>query len=955
VSGKALFLVKGPSLLIDCRVRFLILNFLLSLAISQVFADGFAPIASLLEQRCLSCHSDGIRKGGLSLATHEEILAGGESGGAIIPGSSTKSLLITKVIEGEMPQKGEALSADEIALLKEWVDAGAEWPQGTELREPSSADLSWWAFQPLAKATVPLAEPHGDWPRTPVDGFILPQLTEKQLAPNELADRRTLIRRLSYDLLGLPPTAEQVAAFESDQSPNAYERLVDRLLASPRFGEQWGRHWLDVIRFGESRGLEVNPIIDNAWPFRDYVIQSFNEDKPFDRLVREHLAGDVIGKGQPEVEVGTGFLVAGPDDLVGNQDPAAQAQIRANTLDDIVGATGSAFLGMTINCARCHDHKFDPILQADYYRMQSAFDGVHHGERPIATEEEQKAHEEARRPILAMLEPLQEERQRITKRIVQRTQLPDSYPLPKPHHYLTENRFEPIMAQEVRLTLFSSEQNANSPGGCKIDEFEVWSIGPKRMNIALTATAHATSKIAADNPGAYGPQWVNDGDFGRHWIPDGKGILTLKLKKPERVDHIVFSSDRPKDLAPDHGERRFIGDYQIDISMDGKKWTTVARPNDRPPLSDGHARSRKIRLGTTKEEKLTRQRLDQKIAQVNAQLQAIPPLPTAWAGNFSQPGKPTYLMRGGDPGRIGPDIAPASLSMLAPVAKGYEMPMAAPESERRLALAAWMVQEDNPLTPRVLVNRLWHYHFGTGIVDTPSDFGFMGGRPTHPELLDWLATRLRDYQWQMKPLHRLMVTSAVYRQSSKHREEAFSQDAQARSLWRFPPRRLRGEEIRDTLLTVSGQLDERMGGPGFRLYQYLRDNVATYVPLDQHGPETYRRAVYHQNVRAAPVDFLTDFDTPDCALVAPRRVTTTTPLQALTFMNHGFLLDQAALLGERLKADDPADSARRAFSLAFQRAPSDREMKASVQIISQQGLPAFCRALLNANELIYLD
>jgi len=682
------------------------------------FANDVAPI---LERHCVRCHNPGNAKGELSLAT----AAGLTEGGLVAPGDAAASRLIevvTPPAEGErpeMPKEGEILSPEQIATLRRWVEAGASWPEGVTLKEPAKADGSWWSFRPLAKAAPP--EPDGlpeGWASNPIDRFVFAKLAEKNLAPNPPADRGTLIRRLTYDLTGLPPTPEEIAAFVAGDSVDAYERLVDRPLASPHYGERWGRHWLDVVRFGESNGYERNVLINTVWPFRDYVIRSFNEDKPFDRLAQEHLAGDVIGPGDPAVEVGTAFLVCGPYDNVGNQDAIAAAVIRADTLDEMVRTTGEAFLGLTIGCARCHDHKFDPIRQTDYYALSATFAGVKHGERPVT-----------------------------------------------------------------------------------------------------------------------------------------------------------------------------IGGAQ-------QPW---------------------------------------------------------WLGNFEPAPGPFHVFYGGDPQKKGDEVIPAGLSVLDGLPSRYEAPKDAPESARRLAYAQWLTAPDNPLTPRVLANRLWHYHFGTGIVDTPSDFGFMGGPPTYPELLDWLAGQLHANGWRLKPLHRLIVTSQTYRQSAAYRPDAAAIDADSRLLWRFPPRRLSAEEVRDAMLAVAGKLDPRMGGPGYRLYQYVEDNVATYVPLDDHGPDTFRRAVYHQNARAARVDVLTDFDCPDPAFAAPRRASTTTPLQALSMTNHKFPLAMAEAMAERLRAEAGEDAGlqvRRGFLLAFGREPAGEELVAGMELIGGHGLRAFCRVLLNANEMV---
>jgi hypothetical protein len=682
------------------------------------FARDVAPV---FEQHCIRCHQPENKKGGLSLATLADLAANQ----FVVPGDPDASYLLEVVTaeSGEkplMPKDGAPLLAEEIEILRRWIADGAQWPDNIVVNERSKADRNWWSLQPLQQDEPPSDDIPAGWRANPIDRFIFARLAAAGLQPNPPAQRRTLIRRLTYDLTGLPPKREEVEAFVSDSSPEAYEKLVDRLLASPRYGEHWGRHWLDVVRFGESSGFEVNHVIDNAWQFRDYVIQSFNEDKPFDRFIIEHLAGDAVGQGDPAVEVGLSFLVCGPVDIVGNKDPAQMAQIRADAVDEMIRATGEAFLGLTVGCARCHDHKFDPITQRDYYGLYATFAGVYHDERPV------------------------------------------------------------------------------TPG-----------------------------------------------------------------------------------------------------------------------------------------------------------------LPAMRVGRFEQPAGPQHVYERGDAGRKGEEVVPASISTLADAVGAYALPSDAPERERRLALAKWLVAKDNPLTPRVLVNRVWHYHFGAGIVATPSDFGYMGVPPTHPELLDRLAARLRAEGWRLKSLHKLIVTSQTYQQSSAFRAEAAAKDADSRLLWRFPPRRLAAEEIRDTILLLAGKLDERLGGPGFRLYNYSRDNVATYTPLEKFGPETFRRSVYHQNARASRIDLLSDFDAPDCAYSISRRVPTTTPSQALALMNHSFTITMAESVAA-LVARDAADHSvpaqvELAFKLAFAREPSVAEQRSAAALVNRHGLRALCRALLNSSELIYVD
>ena len=782
---------------------------------------------------------------------------------------------------------------------------------------------------------------------------------------------------MTYDLTGLPPTPEEVRAFAAEAMGNsrlAIESLTDRLLASPRYGEQWGRHWLDVVRFGESTGFERNVILENAWPFRDYVIRSCNEDKPFNRFIVEHLAGDVIGKGDPQVEVGTAFLVAGPYDNVGNADPVAQANILAATLDDTITATGSAFLGLTLNCARCHHHKFDPIPTEDYYRLRAAFEGVRHGDRVLATTEEKQRFAEATRPLEQRKTTLAEEKSALEKIVRTRADaLPAAAPAlrPAPDPMRTEETFAPVSARFVRMKILAQSSNAKSGGGAQLDEFEVWSAG---RNVALASAgaqaAGASARTAEDFAEAYGPAHVIDGKFGARWFAGSPAELTITLARAETIDRVVFSNDRhSQPITNKRGRSQYPTEYEIFVSADGAEWSKVADSTDRAAADAALSAERNFRRAIAPGESAQLAQLDRALADVEKRLKAVPPLPEVWAGKFSPVKEPTRVHKGGDPMKPGDAVAPASLSVLDRVTSPFALAADAPESQRRLALAEWIASDANPLTARVLANRVWHYHFGTGLVDTPGDFGFLGSRPTHPELLDFLAQRLRAHGWRLKALHREIVLSQTYRQSSAARADAATLDQDARLLWRFPPRRLSAEEIRDTMLTAAGQLDLTMGGPGFRLYRYLNDNVSTFAPLDAPGPETYRRAVYHQNARASVVDVLSDFDLPDNTASAPRRASTTSPLQALTLLNHRFTLDMAEALAARIEGDTDFQSVsgdkeqtgglrhpiRSAFAFAFQREPTAREIEAASALIAAHGPRAFCRALLNSNELLHLE
>lgn len=955
------------------------------------FHDHVEP---LLIGRCLECHGD-ARKGDLDLRTKETAFAGGENGAALVPGEPDESLLIEKVFFEEMPPK-EPLSDEEMDVLERWIADGAYFPDEPidpfAITTETRAGYDWWSLQPIRAVTPPTVDDAiraealpESWARHPIDRFVGTGLVESALAPSAPADARTLIRRATYDLLGLPPTPEEVRAFldaceKETGNPNsvgdkAYEELIDRLLASKHYGEQWGRHWLDVVRFGESTGFEVNHLIDDAWPYRDYVIQSLNEDKPYDRMVREQLAGDSIAPGDPDVEVGLTFLVSGPVDIVGNQDPAQAAQIRANGVDDMIRATSETFLGLTVGCARCHDHKFDPISQKDFYRLYATFSGVYPDSRAVATASERQRRGEALAPLEARKAELRDERRGIEAATIERakSRVPgyaERWTRPAVDRKGTEEAFEPILAQHLRLVVTGRDNDPNASTGFKIDEFEVWTADAKSRNVALAENGgHADGKspVAEDFGAAYLPSLAIDGKFGQSWLAR-ESTLTITFAKPERVGRVYFSSDRLGALAADSGEAPFPCEYRIEVSMDGEAWTPVADSASRAPANETHRRKRFLDLETSDEERTRLNEIASLERDVNAEIAAVPGFPVLRVGRMSQPEGATRVFEGGDPQRLGDEVTAEHLDVLSKVAPAYRLPSDAPERERRVALANWIVDPGNPLPARVMVNRLWHYHFGTGIVSTPSDFGFMGTEPSHPELLDWLARELVDptygiehdgesEAWRLKRMHKIIMLSLTYRQAGAYRRSAADVDGNARLLWRFPPRRLTGEELRDSMLAVSGALDERMGGPGFRLYRYIRDNVASYLPLDEYGPETYRRSVYHQNARASRVDLMTDFDAPDCAMMTPRRVSTITPLQALTLMNHRFTLDMADALSTRITENqelDVAAQADRVFRRVLLRPPSEAELHDSVTLIQEHGLRALCRALFNSNEFIYL-
>ncbi|MCI0628491.1 MAG: DUF1553 domain-containing protein [Acidobacteria bacterium] len=933
---------------------------------AQEPSDLETSARAVIQKRCLPCHNEQLKTADLIFATREAAVKGGKSGPALVPNRPDESLMMRKILDGKMPP-GDPLPSQEREIVRKWVEAGAPWADASSksgVTPQPRAGLDWWSLQPLRNDPEP--DPKGlprEWSASPIDRFIYAKLQEKGLQPNSPADRRTYIRRATFDLLGLPPSPEEVKAFVEDKSPNAYEKLIDRLLASPHYGERWGRHWLDVIRFGESTGYEQNHLRDRAWPFRDYMIRSFNEDKPFTQMVLEQLAGDQIAPNSPDVEVATGFLVAGTHDNVSTKILEEKLVQRAADLDDMVLATGNAFLGLTVQCARCHDHKYDPIPQADYYRMQSVFAGVQHGERELATLKEKERHKAQEKPILEELEQIKQRmaalKTQAQPRVEQRRDAITKHYRPAIDAKGNEETFPAVSARFVRMTILATMKNKEPA----LDELEVWRDRPNPVNVALAshgtrATVQSSKHATGMESSLYKQEFVNDGKFDAIWISGqaGTGEVTLQFPKIEVISRITWSRDRLNVTGEDLD--RVPTQYVFETSLDGTRWEKVTDSEDRLPYAEEDREEFFLLAAFSTEEQGEWQSLKQRRTQLQKDLDALPKLPVAYIGSFAEPKGPTYLLKRGKVLDRGDVISTANLSALQKTLPGFQLDANAPEGKRRMALAQWIIDNRNPLTARVLANRIWHYHFGKGLVGTPSDFGFNGERPTHPELLDWLAHRLQSLGWRLKPLHKELMLSATYRQSSADNPSLHSVDGDSRYLWRFPPKRLEAEAVRDTVLAVSGKLNRQLGGPGFRLYKYAVDNVAAYDYRESFDEQTYRRAVYQQSARSVRDDLLGLFDCPDSALPEPKRVVTTTALQALSLLNNPFMLDQARFFAERVARESGKDGisteVERAFQLALNRSPKKPELAAALDLIKKHGLIVFCRVLLNANEFIYV-
>jgi hypothetical protein len=792
-----------------------------------------------------------------------------------------------------------------------------------------------WSLKPVRRP-VPPALGQAQRPANAVDSFVFAKLAKGGLAPSRLAGRPVLIRRLHLVMLGMHPSPGEVAAFVNDPQPDAWERLVDRVLDDPRLGERWAQHWLDVIRYAETHGFETNQERPNAWPFRDWVVDALNHDLPYDQFVRGQLAGDALGS-----STGTGFLVAGPYDLVKSQDINLTLMQRQNELDGMINTTGTTFLGLTLGCARCHDHKFDPVTQRDYYSLQAIFAGVNHAERMI---------DQKRNPALAMEQAALESRVDSAKKEL--TLLEAGIPRFKPPVNARGNEevFEPVPARFIRFNI----ARANRAEPC-VDELEIFAEG---KNVALaSAGARATASgvyLDGGNP-IHQLALVNDGRYGnsRSWIANSStnAWVQIELAKPATIGRIKWARDREGRYND-----RLAVEYTFEVATEPGQWRTVASSADRPPTGDGTQTKLEYLLAHLKGEEATKVRQlakrlagdEQRLGEIHAAMRR-----TVYAGTFRQP-EVTHVLHRGDPLAKRDEVGPDGIGAL-----GGALGLApnAPEQQRRLKLAQWITTPDNPLTARVIVNRLWKHHFGTGLAATLNDLGVNGVRPTHPELLDWLAAELVSSGWSLKRIHRLILTSRAWRQSSQPRKEALAVDGGSRFLWRFPPRRLEAEVIRDNILLATGTLDSRMGGPGFSGFRVEAENVRHYHPKESYGPADWRRMLYMTKVRQEREPTFGVFDCPDFNQTVPSRSRSTTPLQSLSLLNSPFVLQQAGLLAKRLRHESGADSraqVARACQLALGREPTREELADASGLVAEHTLEAFCRALFNANEFLFL-
>jgi hypothetical protein len=990
----------------------------------QFFADKIEP---LLKAHCLECHSHAadVMEGGLTLDSRSGWEQGGGRGAAIMPGKPEESLFI-KAIRHDDPNlkmpPDEKLTAANVELLAEWIQRGAPDPRtAPQTKEPPGDPLDWWSLRSLQRPLVPAPVD-----LNPIDAFVRHQLERHQLTPAPQADRRTLIRRITFDLHGLPPTLEAVAAFVADPDPQAFEKLVNRLLESERYGERWARHWLDTVHFADSHGCEHDVFRPHAWRYRDYVIASLNQDTPWDRFIREQLAADRFYPDDVRLTTALGFIAAGPLEL----SRASTAPVTFDYLDrdDMVGQTMTAFASTTANCARCHDHKFDPITQEDYYALQAVFAGT--GKGDVEFEEDQVMAGKRRRwnALLAAAnsgdravllaseyavavaeweqefaaEPAQWESlspetfvssggATLTRlkdnSLLASGILPDidTYTITAPTKLqkLTAVRLEVLTDDSLPMHGPGRQENGNlhlSEVEVSVTAAATAAADPVGVAVPIEAAAEPApikiGKATADfDQSGWTIAHAVDGDAATAWgIHPQVGQSHAAIFELEQPVELKHGSQIVMVLKQLHGRGHLIGRLRLsateaaeatvdvlpDVVREAVSFPREQRSEEQQVAIAAHA----LKLHAEK------------------QLATLPALPAVYAVSTSyshgkkldqpQTPKTVHVLHRGDIEQPGEVAEPGALSAITAVPGRFSLSDANDEGFRRAALADWLAARDNPLTWRSVVNRVWSHHFGKGLCDTPNDFGRMGGVPSHPELLDWLAIWFRDdAKGSLKQLHRLIVLSATYQQQScpeSSREDANdviispqTVDADNRLLWRMNRQRLDAESFRDAVLQISGRIDLTMGGPGIQQFTMTTGSQLTpklhYDAFDWNSAAAGRRSIYRVVWRGISDPFMESLDFPDLGQLAPQRGDAVSALQALTFFNNDFVLHHAHVLADQLEASQSTldDQLAEACRRVYLREPEPDELAMLVSYATDHGLAAVCRVLFNSNEFLFVD
>jgi mono/diheme cytochrome c family protein len=929
--------------------------------------DFSRDIQPLLAKRCAACHGPDTQEGGLRLDDRRAAVVKLDSGGqAIVPGKPADSLILERITATDpdirMPPEGPRLTAAQVAAIKTWIEQGAEWKEH-------------WAFQPVSRPAVPAAG-------HPIDAFVKAEVSRRGLSSSPPAAKAVLLRRATYSVTGLPPSEQEMLDFLADEAPNAWEKVVDRLLASPHYGEAWARHWLDVVRYADTNSFERDGAKPSSWRYRDYVIRSLNDDKPYDRFVVEQLAGDELPDPTGEALIATGYYRLG----LWDDEPADRVQAKYDGFDDIVATTGQAFLGLTINCSRCHDHKIDPLPQKDYYALLAFFHNITPNgygpnvERPIFADAAAERDYQAK---VADLERRRNEAQRDVSSIEARVRKlleAEKQAVATAGSDLDELQFRFYRDTWERLPAFD-ELKPEDTGAVPGNLFDIGvapSLRPDSFGYVFTGF------LKVPETGDY--SFTLDSDDGSRLIIGGTKVVEHDgvhgEGNPQRATVRLEAGRQPIRLEYFQG----LFGKGLDVGWQGPGFAAPRRLSAAPAApADGRDRGRKIAdVIKADGERLLgaagKRDYDEAVKRLEKLKREQVPVDKAMVVSEQGPKPPeTHVFYRGNPhAETSPAtlVQPAFPAILKPPAAEITPPAGGRTSGRRTALAAWIASAANPLTSRVIVNRIWQHHFGRGIVRSPNNFGMAGDPPTHPQLLDWLAAELVAGNWRLKRIHKLILMSEAYRASSAADQAALVKDPLNDSLWRFDMRRLTAEELRDSIHVASGVFNPAMYGPG------VYPEIPAEVMAGQSRPgagwgksspeEQARRSVYIHVKRSLLTPILADFDLADTDSSCPVRFTTTQPTQALGMMNGGFLHAQSRLFADRVRREAGGPDAanvpamvRRALEIALVRTPSDAEVAKGVAVIDAledkdgvgpgRALELYCLMVLNLNEFAYLD
>ncbi|MBI3852020.1 MAG: PSD1 domain-containing protein [Verrucomicrobia bacterium] len=947
--------------------------------------DFVKDIQPILSKSCYSCHGADRQKAELRWDVKAVALKGGEHGPVIVPGKSEESRMIHLVAGLEkdlvMPQKGDRLTAEQIGLLRAWIDQGASWPDGLDAKGADKRNH--WAFKAPVRPAIPAVK-NKKWVRNAIDNFVLARLEKEKLKPSPEADRITLIRRLSLDLTGLPPTIEEVDRFLADRSSDAYDKLVERLLSSPHYGERWGRHWLDAARYADTNGYEKD-VPRSIWPYRDWVIRAFNRDLPFDQFTIEQLAGDLLPNPTLEQRVATGFL---RNSMLNQEGGIEPEQFRVEAMIDRMDALGKAWLGLTINCCQCHNHKYDPISQKEYYQLYAFLNNDDEPSLEVPTPAQQKQRDE----ILAKVRELETKAMHDATNLTERMAAWEKGPAGTEGHWTVLDPYDWMNF----ATKFEKLEDSSLLGGGDLQRggvMKFWVDTPLTNITGFRLEVLTNPNLPYGGPGLMGKGNYFLKEFAVDAYPKNNPMVTNKVAferamadqeaagfsitnaidgdsektgwtaavTPERrnQDHrAVFECKEPVGFPG--GTRLFIQlhenfkggeggldkDSRLDCHMIGRfrlSVTTNAGPLKVDPLTTAQ---RKV-LAVPAEKRTAEQNLalfnafrlgDPTFAEANKQIDEAfanwPYPPTTLALQQRKVPRVTHIFKRGDRLRPGDEVQPDVPSVLHPFPEG------APHN--RLGLARWLVDRRSPTTARVIVNRTWQEYFGQGIVTTPEDFGTRVDAPSHPELLDWLACEFMDKGWSFKEMHRLIVTSATYRQSSKVTPELYAKDQFNRLLARGPRFRVEAETVQDIALATSGLLNPKIGGPS--VYPPIPASVGDTVYGGFNWPETkgddrFRRGMYTFWKRSLPFPTMIAFDAPPADNACTRRVRSNTPLQALTTLNEKTFVEAAQAMALRVLKEGGSDERTRAtyaFRLCTGRKPTAAESEALLKFWQEQ-------------------